>query len=182
MATAIYYLPGHGGQISNGLGQALLARGYTVAGRETIGEFRRLRFSEQIEIIAEDLLTSYWRSNALVIANSYGAYLFLNAQRLLTPYVGKVLLLSPILGDFAEEGSNIGFVPPHSGRLIELAENGSYPTPMQCEVHVGEQDWQSNPKNVQWWAGKVGVHATIVPNAGHVLDKGYVSALLDRWL
>ena len=27
----IFYLPGHGGQISNGLGQALVSRGYEVS-------------------------------------------------------------------------------------------------------------------------------------------------------
>ena len=32
----IYYLPGHGGRITNGLGQALVARGYEVVGRESV--------------------------------------------------------------------------------------------------------------------------------------------------
>jgi hypothetical protein len=32
----IYYLPGHGGRINNGLGQALVARGYEVVERETV--------------------------------------------------------------------------------------------------------------------------------------------------
>ena len=31
MKPAVYYLPGHGGRITNGLGQALVARGYEVA-------------------------------------------------------------------------------------------------------------------------------------------------------
>jgi hypothetical protein len=69
----IYYLPGHGGRLETGLGEALLSRGYNVAGRQTIGEFKALLFSEQIAIIANDLTTIYWHEGARVIANSFGA-------------------------------------------------------------------------------------------------------------
>ena len=183
MAISIYYLPGHGGQVSTGLGDGLLSRGFDVAGRETTGEFRKLRFTEQIELIAEDLQTGFWHEEARVVANSFGAYLFLNAQRLMKPYVGKVLLLSPIIGEFSSDETRMGFIPPQAGKLMELlADRGEYPVPNRCEIHVGEQDWQSNPKSVQSWAGKLGITTTIVPNAGHMLGKDYVSAVLDRWL
>lgn len=178
----IYYLPGHGGRIGTGLGEALLGRGYNVTGRETVDEFKGLPFSQQIAIIADDLTTHFWRKEALVIANSFGAYLFLNAQALMSPYVGKVLLLSPIVGEFSNEDSGLGFVPPHSGRLAQLAEDGSYPVPRQCEIHVGEHDWQSNPANVTKLAGLLGLSATVVPGGGHMLEKRYVSSVLDRWL
>ena len=41
--NVIYYLPGHGGRITNGLGQALVRRGYEVVGRETVGDFKSKR-------------------------------------------------------------------------------------------------------------------------------------------
>ena len=56
----IYYLPGHGGRLGTGLGQALLSRGYNVSGRETVGDFKDIPFSQQVAIIAEDLRTHYW--------------------------------------------------------------------------------------------------------------------------
>ncbi|NBY34602.1 MAG: hypothetical protein EBQ68_11655, partial [Betaproteobacteria bacterium] len=43
--------------ITTGLGQALLERGHDVAGRETVGEFKHVGFSCQIEIIVNDLNT-----------------------------------------------------------------------------------------------------------------------------
>jgi hypothetical protein len=181
-SETIYYLPGHGGRLQTGLGEALLGRGYKLFGRETIGEFKKIPFSEQIEIIADDLKNHYWHERARVIANSFGAYLFLNAQALLTPYVGQVLLLSPIVGEFSNEDSGMGFIPPHSGRLAQLAENGTYPVPQHCEIHVGELDWQSNPVNVTKFAELLGLSATVVPGGGHMLDKRYVSAILDTWL
>ena len=102
----IYYLPGHGGRLTSGLGQALVDRGYEVVGRETVGDFARLSFQEQIELVAQDLKTDFWYEDSRVIANSYGAYLFLHAQTMLPAYVGKVLLLSPIVGEFSSgEGS-----------------------------------------------------------------------------
>ena len=75
MTQTIYFLPGHGGRIANGLGQALVARGFDVVGRETVGEFKKLDFDVQVATVAADLQASFWRHDALVIANSYGAYL-----------------------------------------------------------------------------------------------------------
>jgi hypothetical protein len=49
-------------------------------------------------------------------------------------------------------------------------------------VHVGEHDWQSNPVHVAAFGKQLGLAVTIVPQAGHMLGKSYVSALLDRWL
>ncbi len=181
-SETVYYLPGHGGRLETGLGEALMSRGFNVAGRQTIGDFKAIPFSDQIAIIAEDLTNNYWREGARVIANSFGAYLFLNALTLMKPYIGKVLLLSPIVGEFSNEDIRMGFIPPHSGRLAQNAENGTYPTPLHCEIHVGELDWQSNPANVTKLAELLGLSATVVPSGGHMLDKQYVSAVLDRWL
>ena len=99
MNRTIYCLPGRGGRLATGLGEGLSSRGFNVTGRETVGDFRSLAFQEQIDIVAEDLRTRFWQEDARVIANSFGAYLFLHAQAQMEPYVGKVLLLSPIVGD-----------------------------------------------------------------------------------
>ncbi len=64
----------------------------------------------------------------------------------------------------------------------ELASQGLYPAPSQCEIHVGEQDWQSNPDNVSAFAKLVNAQVAVVEDAGHSLPKEYVGALLDQWL
>jgi len=43
-AETVYHLPGHGGSISTGLGQALLDRGFDVTGSETVVEFKSMGF------------------------------------------------------------------------------------------------------------------------------------------
>ena len=182
MNRAIYYLPGRGGLISTGLGEELLKRGFHLTGRETVGDFRKLGFGEQVDLVARDLTELHWHESGRVIANSFGAYFFLHAQAQLPPYPGKVLLLSPIVGDFSDEETMRFFVPPRSGKLQKLAETDLFPKPVCCEVHVGEDDWQSIPENVENLAKAVGFSVTVVPGMGHMLDKAYVRGLLDCWL
>lgn len=178
----IYYLPGAGGQLATGLGEGLLDRGFDVTGRETRGAFRSLLFEEQVQSIVEDLKTHFWHEQAQVICNSFGAYLFLQAQAQMPTFVGRVLLLSPIVGEFTSEETRTTFSPPRPHRLRELAEAGQFNAPARCEIHVGEEDWQSIPDNVQTFGRLTGIPVTVVPRGGHNLEKSYVGALLDHWL
>lgn len=178
----IYYLPGHGGRIDTGLGRELIRRGYGLIGRETIGAFLALPFQEQVDLVAQDLLGRCGSEGSRVVANSYGAYLFLHAQAQLPPYPGSVLLLSPIVGEFTNDELMVGFIPPRSRKLWDMAQRGALPAPSHCEIHVGAQDWQSNPQAVTALAVRLGLAVTVVPNAGHALGKQYVGAVLDRWL
>ena len=182
MAQSIYFLPGHGGRITNGLGQALTARGFDVYGRETVGEFKKLDFYTQVETVAQDLKANFWHAQARVVANSYGGYLLLQALSLNEPFPGKLLLLSPIVGEFSSEQIRMGFIPPYAKRLYELASKGLFPIPTHCEIHVGSDDWQSIPDNVTAFATLLDAQVTVVEGAGHSLPKEYVSAVLDRWL
>ncbi len=178
----VYYLPGAGGQLATGLGQALRDRGFNVTGRETRGEFRALGFEDQLQIIRKDLQSHFWHGQARVICNSYGSYLFLHAQSHMTPFPGRVLMLSPIVGEFESDVTRTTFSPPRSTRLKELADAGQFPAPVKSEIHVGSEDWQSIPANVQAFGWLTGISVTLVPDGGHNLPKAYVGGLLDRWL
>ena len=178
----IYYLTGMNGRLAEGLGGELSRRGLQLSGRELYGEFRRLTFQEQVNIVAGDLVSEHWRDDARVIANSFGAYLFLHAQAQLPGYIGKVLLLSPIVGEFANDELMMGFIPPRSQRLTELIRGGEFNSPVHCEIHVGSEDWQSNPNAVQQFGDAVRASVFIVEGAGHSLPKSYVNRVLDKWL
>jgi predicted alpha/beta hydrolase family esterase len=190
MTSLIYYLPGHGGHLETGLGAELMSRGYDVTGRETRGEFKSLPFASQVDLVAQDLSSMCWTEDAYVVANSFGAYLFLHAQAQLSPYIGKVLLLSPIVGEFAKDDPSddqdaagwLGFIPPMAKKLFELIDCGAYPAPKHCEIHVGANDWQSNPLAVTSLGRQLAILVCVIPEAGHGLPKAYVSNLLDRWL
>jgi hypothetical protein len=179
---SIYLLPGKGGRLNQGLGEELHARGYNVFGRETIGEFQKLPFREQIEIVANDLKAGFWHEGAKVIANSFGAYLFLHAQTQLAAFPGRVLLLSPIVGETTNEEHMMFFVPPGARRLQAIVKSGAYPAPARCEIHVGEEDWQSNPENVTDMGKLLNFKVSVVPKNGHMLDRTYVGGVLNEWL
>ena len=116
--TTIYYLPGRGGRLHSGLGKAIYDRGFDITGRETVGTFSELVFSEQVAAVAQDLRAHFWDESARVIANSFGAYLFLHAQAGLPAFPGRVLLLSPIVGGFFDDSLGMGFVPPLAEKLF----------------------------------------------------------------
>ena len=178
----IYYLPGMGGQLHTGLGVGIRSRGFNVTGRETLGDFRRLTFQDQINIIISDLQKYFWHEEARLIVNSFGAYLYLNAQINMEPFPGNVLILSPIVGGFMNSESQTSYIPPRSERLLNVAISGDFPTPKKSEIHVGANDWQSNPNNVSTFAKATGIDITIVPELGHMLGKDYVGGILDSWL
>ncbi len=180
--NTVFYLPGAGGQLATGLGQALRDRGFNVTGRETRDEFRRLGFEDQLQIIRQDLQENFWHEQARVVCNSYGSYLFLHAQSQMAPFPGRVLMLSPIVGEFTSDETRTTFSPPRPTRLKELAEAGQFPAPVMSEIHVGSEDWQSIPTNVQAFGALTGISVTVVPGGGHNLPKAYVGALLDLWL
>ena len=180
--STVYYLPGAGGQVATGLGQGLIDRGFGVVGRETRGAFRALRFDEQVQTIMDDLQSQFWHGQAQVLCNSYGAYLFLHAQSRLPAFPGRVLLLSPIVGEFDSEATQLGFSPPRPQRLMQVATAGEFQPPAECEIHVGAEDWQSIPAHVQAFGQLTGIPVHVVPQLGHDLGRAYVGPLLDRWL
>ena len=178
----IYYLPGRGGRLDRGLGEGLATRGYQVEGRETRGAFARLGLAAQRTKIAADLKDKHWRAEARLIANSYGAYLFLQAQTLLPPFPGKVLLLSPIIGPASPPGLNTRFIPPSYDGFAKLISGCLLPVPNDCAIHTGANDWQCPLKEAQRFAKLTGIALHVVPDAGHMLGADYVGPLLDRWL
>jgi predicted alpha/beta hydrolase family esterase len=183
MTKTVYYLTGMNGRLATGLGEALLSRGVDVTGRELVDDFRNFTFQDQIDTVAEDLKNHFWTEDSYVIGSSFGAYLFLHAQaKLMKPYVGNVILLSPIVGEFANEDTLMNFIPPRPNALFDLAKTGKFPTPIKCEIHVGSEDWQSIPSNVQSFGELVGIKVHVVAKAGHMLPKDYVGKLLDKWL
>lgn len=176
----IYLLPGRGGQLETGLGAELMARGFQVRGRELRGEFARLAFSEQIETVATDLYEYCLIEQSVLIANSFGAYLFLHAQRLLRPFAGRIVFLSPIVGEACDETTRMVFVPPRDGQIQNMLQDGTYPRPANGEIHVGSLDWQSSPKNVARIGEQLQWPVHIVEGAGHRLPSSYVGAILSN--
>jgi hypothetical protein len=182
MQQNIYYLPGRGGRLNTGLGKALEERGLNVFGREISGDFQQLSFTDQVNAVASDLTNYFCREDSLVVANSFGAYFFLHAQARILPLKGKILLLSPIVGESSREETLANFIPPRADELQKALMGGDYPAPRSIEIHVGSEDWQSCPANVLKIASSIGANLNIVNGGGHELGKDYVGRVLNHWL
>ena len=178
----VYYLPGRSGEITTGLGQGLLDRGFSVTGRETRGAFLKLTFQQQLDAICSDLQGEFWHENAKLVAVSYGCYLFLHAQLCMPAFPGRVLLLSPVLGGAFSSSAGVGFVPPRADQLGQAVMRRDFPRLSQAEIHVGSEDWQSNPEAVCAFGGRASIPVTVVEGKGHMLGVDYVGPLLDQWL
>jgi alpha-beta hydrolase superfamily lysophospholipase len=72
--------------------------GAGLAGRAMSGPFERLEFQSQIDLISQDLQDGFWQKDSKLIAVSYGAYLLLHALSDKPPFLGSILLLSPVMG------------------------------------------------------------------------------------
>ena len=184
---AIYYVPGRGGRLNAGLGLELSARGYDLIGREIAGPgprdqsnpFASLSFQQQVEVIQYDLQTHAWTPEALVIGNSFGAYLIAHAILQLGNFPGKCLFLSPVLGAVKTPG--MLFKPPKSGVLKDAIENQSFPS-IILDILVGSRDEHFLPDV----AGKLSQitkgETIIIDNEGHRLSHETVKATFNSWL
>jgi hypothetical protein len=63
---------------------------------------------------------------------------------------------------------------------MRRAKEGKFPTPKKCEIHVGSEDWQSQPDVTLEFGKLTGIRVTIAEGKGHDLGKDYVGPLLDR--
>ena len=179
MKNTVYYLPGMGGRLKTGLGQAILDRGFQVIGRETRGEFQKLSFQHKIDTITDDLKTHFWYDGAKVILNSFGAYLFFHSQLQMSAFPGRAIILSPIIGAATNSEIRLGFYPPRADVLVQAALKGEFPCPLNAEIHVGSEDWQSGPSGIVEFANAVGLPVSVVEGHGHMLGVDYVGAILD---
>lgn len=177
-----YYLPGMGGRLSTGLGKGIHERGYKVVGRETLGEFQKYSFQDKIDLVANDLEEHFWHEESKVIVNSFGAYLFLHAQLQMKPYPGRVLMLSPIIGGSNHNETMMRFYPPRADTLLQAATDGVFPCPLNAQIHVGSEDWQSGPEGVVSFGSNTGMPVSVVDKQGHMLSVDYVGNLLDEHL
>ena len=184
---AIYYVPGRGGRINAGLGLELSARGYDLIGREIAGPgprdqsnpFASLAFQQQVEVIQHDLQTHFWTPEALVIGNSFGAYLIAHSILRLGEFPGKCLFLSPVLG--AVKATGMLFKPPQCGVLKDAIENRSFPS-IILDILAGSRDEHFLLEIAKQLSNQTTGKIKVVEGQGHRLEHDTVSALLDHWL
>jgi hypothetical protein len=181
----IYFVPGRGENQNESLGKAIGDTGYEVYGRSIVSSFERLRFSEQLKMIRSDIETDFWNHAAILIARSYGAYLLLHALADMSPFPGRILLFSPVLGKATSVQEKRLFIsiPPQAEKLHDLAKAGRFPAPKYMEIHTGAEDRGCDPVLAKEFASTIpNTKLFIVAGTGHRLEEAYVRKALDSFL
>jgi hypothetical protein len=99
------------------------------------------------------------------------------------PFVGKILLFSPVLGMALARQGLYGSIPPRAQKLPQLAQHKTFPSPQYMEIHTGADDQGCDPLLAKRFCALIdNVRLYIVPGAGHTLEQSYVQSVLDRFL
>lgn len=66
--------------------------------------------------------------------------------------------------------------------LVQAATDGVFPCPLNAQMHVGSEDWQSGLAGVVSFGAAIGMPVSIVDKQGHMLSVDYVGGLLNEFL
>lgn len=181
----VYLIPGRDERLSDSFGSAIADMSYSIQGREIVSGFDRLWFPEQLALIRSDLEKGFWNHNAILIGRSYGAYLLLHTLADMSPFPGRILLFSPVLGQAVAPNRNRILMsrPPRAERLYQLAKDNRFPAPRYLEIHTGAEDKGCDPLLAERFASLVqNTKLLIVAGMAHRLDQNYVQKVLNKFL
>lgn len=129
------YITGRGGSTTQGLSLYLstLVEDYQALAND--GELHRLSVDEQINVVTE-----FCKPATHLIANSYGAYLWLLSRINAPPSDKRVLLLSPVMGRAIDPEKMLASRPPRLRGLESAIDEGRLVLPKQVCVVTGRED------------------------------------------
>lgn len=178
MQNSICYITGRYGAIETGLGEYLATLADEVFGVSLSRELMAEPPLDQVAAVARALDRAE-AERSPVIANSYGAYLTLQAMigrgRLRT----KVLLLSPVLGRIVT--STRISIPPLVNRLEQALESGKCAAEW-LEMHIGEEDEGFDAERFVSVSRKLKSNLTVTcPGERHSMTKKQVARLITAF-
>jgi len=171
----VFYITGRGGNHRERLGGYIETLEVLYAGLSLTDDFLKQPFEDQLQQL-EEQLDDFEPTH--VIANSFGAYLLMQALMADEPKHYKVLLLSPILGKGISTNRIVR--PPNASQLKACIESGEFPKPKHLEIHIGEHDMPE----LALWANKhlKANKCDVIPNQGHKIDAPLVRWIIDEFL
>jgi hypothetical protein len=176
----ITIFPGRNKPWRDGIGEFLYSKGYNPTGINLTQNFMQIKLSDQLKNVS-DLLFDSWQSNTILIGKSYGAYILLHSLLELSPFPGKIVLFSPVLGKaFIEhQGQFFCSIPPRSKKLLRIIKEKTFPEPAHLEIHIGSHDNGCDPALAKEFTDSIPCASLhIVQNKGHSLDHSYENKIL----
>ena len=129
------YITGRGGSATHGLSSYLSTLVDDYKGLANDSVLHRLSVDEQIRVVAE-----FSEAATHLIANSFGAYLWLLSRIDAAPSDTRVLLLSPVLGRAVDPEKMLLSRPPRLRALESAIAEGRVILPSNISVRTGRED------------------------------------------
>lgn len=172
------YITGRGGSATQGLSSYLSTLVDDYKGLANDSVLHRLSVDEQIKIIAE-----FCKPATHLIANSYGAYLWLLSRIDAAHSNTRVLLLSPVLGRAVDPEKMLASRPPRLRGLESAIAGGRLVLPHEVRVVTGRDDDVCTYQTAVAQCAKLGVEdLSIVEDEGHNMSHDLVSKTVTDFL
>lgn len=179
----IRYFSGYGGGLDRGLALYLKTLTDDFSGLAASEQFVALPFDTQLaqaRSLMDDL------DDGLLVANSYGGYLALNALVDAEQPSFRLLLLSPLIAissDFDSPTSALKALPVGGTSLLDAIENRRLALPRETHIVTGLQDEICDPMLAKAFAEIYPVvKLTLVSGEGHMLSEAVVASHIDNIL
>ena len=172
------YITGRGGSVTQGLSLCLSTLVDDYQGLANDSALHRLSVDEQINIVTE-----FCKPATHLIANSYGAYLWLLSRIDAAPSDTQVLLLSPVMGRAVDPQQMLSSRPPRLRGLESAISEGRVVLPQQVRVVTGRDDDVCTYQTALAQCGKLGIDdLSIVEGEGHDMSHALVSRTVTDFL
>ena len=178
MTVKLRYITGRGGSTTQGLSLYLstLVDDYQALANDT--DLHRLSVDEQINTV-----TNFCKPATHLIANSYGAYLWLLSRINAVPSDARVLLLSPVMGRAMDPQQMLSSRPPRLRGLESAITDARLVLPQQVRVVTGRDDDVCTYQTAVAQCAKLGIEdLSIIEDEGHNMSHGLVSKTVNDFL
>ena len=172
------YITGRGGDGLGGLSAYLttLTPNYRVLAIDPA--FLSQDFHEQI-LQVRSFCTA---DDGYIIANSYGAYLFLHSLIGRAPLQSSALLLSPVLGRVNSEKRMLISRPPGEKRFKRAVSDGSFGLPAVTRIVTGEEDEICDSQLAAHISSQLNIELEVLIGEGHMISAAKVALAVDAFL
>lgn len=172
------YITGRGGSATQGLSSYLSTLADDYQGLANDSVLHRLSVDEQIGVVAE-----FSEAATHLIANSYGAYLWLLSRIDAAPTDTRVLLLSPLLGRAVDPEKMLSSRPPRLRGLENAITEGRITLPQQVRVVTGRDDDVCTYRTAVAQCSKLGIEdLSIIEGERHNISHALVSKTVADFL
>ena len=172
------YITGRGGSVTQGLSLYLstLVDDYQALANDA--DLHTQSVDEQVNVVAK-----FCEPATHLIANSYGAYLWLLSRINPTPSDTRVLLLSPVMGRAMDPQQMLSSRPPRLRGLESAITDGRLVLPQKVRVVTGRDDDVCTYQTAIAQCRKIGIEdLSIIEDEGHNMSHALVSKVVTDFL